>query len=89
MTVSLWVVASAWTIAALFALYDIIAAHKTSIKLFRFFEFGILLIAALYYWEATEMEQVPSADLRLVWIALCIIICAEIISRQPWGTRKK
>jgi hypothetical protein len=87
--VPLCAVAIAWTIAALFCAFDMLAAPRTSQKLFRLFEGCIMAMAALIYWDAAaKLEALPSTNLRFVWITLCIIICAEVISRQSWGSRR-
>lgn len=81
-------VAFAFSIVTAFCLFDMLKAKASSIKLFRLFEGVIVGFAAAYYWEAAYRNDIPSPNLRVVWIALCVILCAEVISRQSWGTRK-
>lgn len=88
MIIPQWIVAVAFTLAVLASLLDMVFARHTSVKAFRLFEALILAIAASYYWEATITSSLPSTDLRYVWLALCTIIIAEIISRQSWGTKQ-
>ena len=87
MIVDHWVVALAFTLACLASLLDMVFVRHNSVKAFRFFEALILAIASFYYWEAEIADSLPSTDLRVVWIALCTIIIAEIISRQSWGSK--
>jgi len=47
-------------------------------------------MAAFYYWEAsTVVSGIPSINLRFVWLALCVVMIAEVISRQSWGSKSK
>ena len=89
MTIPLVAVAVSFTIATLFCVADMAVARFWSIKAFRLFQSIICAIAASYYYDAMAHEVVPSINLRVVWIALCVVICAEIISRQSWGTKSK
>ena len=89
MIVPQWIVATAFTLTVIASLLDVIWARTLSVKAFRLFEALTLGIAASYYWEATIYNVLPSTDLRVVWLALCIIIIAEVISRQSWGTKPK
>jgi len=86
-TVPLYVVGIAFTVAALFCVYDLLMAEKFSVKLFRLLEGTILSIAAFYYWRAAIYVEIPAVHLRVIWIALCVIICSEIIMRQSWGSQ--
>jgi hypothetical protein len=87
MTIPLEAVAFAFTLAAIASTIDIFYAQYTPIKIFRFFEAFIMGMAAGYYWQAYQYNITPSAELRVVWIALCVVVIAEIISRQSWGTK--
>jgi hypothetical protein len=89
MIVPLSIVALSFTLACFASLLDMFYAHYVPIKAFRFFEGLILGMAAGYYWQAYNYNITPSAELRVVWVALCIVVIAEIISRQSWGTKTK
>ena len=90
MTVPLMIVAWAFTIAAVFCGIDVILARGGSRKLFRLFQGIVFLFAAYYYWETiTRGGLIPTADLRVVWVSLCIISVGEVISRWTVGGKKK
>jgi hypothetical protein len=83
------VIAVAFTVSAMFCLYDVVVSPRAAHKIFRMFEAAICVIAAFYYWVATiAMANIPSTNLRFVWLSLCIVLCSEIISRQDWGSKK-
>ena len=85
MSIPLWLVAIAFTIACLFCIIDMVIAPGRSRKLFRFFQGIVCGFASNYYWEAFIYGTIPSASLRLVWVVLCIVIISEIVSRWPLG----
>lgn len=82
-------VAASFSVVAIFCALDMMIAKAISVKVFRLFEGLIVSIAAWYYWEAFANNALPSQNLRFVWLALCIIMGAEIISRQSWGIKTK
>lgn len=89
MIVPLEFVAFAFSVATLFCGIDIFRVRYVPRKLFRFFQGVVMAAAASYYWMALYRDlPIPTADIRVVWICLSIITCAEIISRWSLGHKK-
>jgi hypothetical protein len=89
MIVPLYAVAVAFSLVVLFCLFDVLMVRPISIRLFRLIQGAVVGIAANYYWYAYISNTVPSSDLRIVWVVLCVVMMAEIVSRQSWGSKAK
>jgi len=89
MIVPLWVVAIAFTVAVLFCVIDFFLAKNVHGKVLRSSQSIVLGFASFYYWQAAAFDTIPASDLRVVWISLCIVNCAEIISRWEFPKKRK
>ncbi len=89
MVIPLNVVALAFSVAAVFCGIDVILVRGGSRKLFRLFQGIVFAVAAFYYWDTIgHHAQIPTTDLRVVWVSLCIVAVGEIISRWTVGGKR-
>jgi uncharacterized membrane protein len=79
-----YIVAIAFSMAALVIFADMLMVRATLRKMGRFCQGIIVTAAAYFYWVAEAHQTLPSQDLRIVWIALAISIGSEVISRWEW-----
>jgi hypothetical protein len=87
MTVPLWLVAIAFTLVTIFCIIDMVLVRHLRRRLGRFFQAVIYAGAAFYYWVAMANNILPSGELRIVWLAACVTVISEIVSR--WGSGGK
>jgi hypothetical protein len=89
-TISLQIVAFAFTIAALFCLMDIPLAKPVPRQWLRAFQFVAVAMMAFVYWRASSLQAIiPPVEVRIPLVALAVLICSEIISRWSIGGNRK